>query len=85
MGLVIALLPSVLAVHGLERWSGFSTFTVISCGLLFQPLARAMPPSRAARLGMLVLPPSYALLAWGATQGSLAAVLLGVLGASSSC
>lgn len=85
VGLVIALLPSVLAAHGLARWSGFSTFTVISCGLLFQPLARAMPPNRAARLGMLVLPPSYALLAWGATQGSLAAVLLGALGASSSC
>ena len=85
VGLVIAVLPSVLAAHGLARWSGFSTFTVISCGLLFQPLARAMPPGRAVRLGLLVLPLSYALLAWGATQGSLAAVLLGALGASSSC
>ncbi|MCD5364107.1 MFS transporter [Chromobacterium aquaticum] len=85
VGLVIAVLPSVLAAHGLARWSGFSTFTVISCGLLFQPLARAMPPGRAVRLGLLVLPLSYALLAWGATQGSLVAVLLGALGASSSC
>lgn len=33
----------------------------------------------------MILPPSYALLAWGAIHGSLAAVLFGALGASSSC
>ncbi|MFU7347396.1 MFS transporter [Pseudomonas paraeruginosa] len=85
VGLVIAVLPSVLAAHGLARWSGFSTFTVISCGLLFQPLARRMPPARATCLGLVILPLSYALLAWGASHGSLAAVLFGALGASSSC
>ncbi|MFF6686718.1 MFS transporter [Pseudomonas aeruginosa] len=85
VGLVIAVLPSLLAAHGLARWSGFSTFTVISCGLLFQPLARRMAPASATCLGLVILPPSYALLAWGAIHGSLAAVLFGALGASSSC
>lgn len=63
VGLVIAVLPSLLAAHGLARWSGFSTFTVISCGLLFQPLARRMAPASATCLGLVILPPSYALLA----------------------
>jgi MFS family permease len=84
-GLVIAILPSVLASHDLQRWSGLSTFTVISCGLLFQPWVRRMQPARATGLGLLVLPLSYGLLAWGASIGSLAAVLLGALGASSAC
>ncbi|WP_260955851.1 MFS transporter [Pseudomonas citri] len=84
-GLVIAILPSVLTLHDLQRWSGLSTFTVISCGLLFQPWVRRMHPARASRLGLLILPLSYALLAWGASTGSLLAVLLGALGASSAC
>ncbi|WP_431494684.1 MFS transporter [Pseudomonas brassicacearum] len=84
-GLVIAILPSVLATHDLQRWSGLSTFTVISCGLLFQPWVRRMQPARATGLGLLILPASYALLAWGASAGSLLAVLLGALGASSAC
>ncbi|MBC3364275.1 MFS transporter [Pseudomonas sp. SWRI154] len=84
-GLVIAILPSVLAAHDLQQWSGLSTFTVISCGLVFQPWVRRMHPARATGLGLLVLPLSYALLAWGASQGSLPAVLLGALGASSAC
>ncbi|SDA49014.1 Predicted arabinose efflux permease, MFS family [Pseudomonas sp. NFACC15-1] len=84
-GLVIAILPSVLATHDLQRWSGLSTFTVISCGLLFQPWVRRMSPARATGLGLLILPLSYALLAWGASVGSLPAVLLGALGASSAC
>ncbi|MDO7895888.1 MFS transporter [Pseudomonas citrulli] len=84
-GLVIAILPSVLAAHALQQWSGLSTFTVISCGLLFQPWARRLQPARATGVGLLVLPLSYALLAWGASSGSLLAVLLGALGASSAC
>ncbi|MEA9977295.1 MFS transporter [Pseudomonas sp. 10B1] len=85
VGVVIALLPSVLATHDLERWSGLSTFTVISGGILFQPLVRRMQPANATGLGLLVLPLSYAFLAWGALSGSLVAVLIGALAASSSC
>ncbi|MNJ27613.1 multidrug efflux system protein MdtL [compost metagenome] len=85
VGLVIALLPSILKQHGLASWSGFSTFCVISCGLLFQPLARRMAPDKATLLGLMVLPCSYALLAWGADRGQLVAVLLGTVAASSAC
>lgn len=85
VGLVIALLPSILKQHQLANWSGFSTFCVISCGLLFQPLARRMPPAKATLLGLIVLPCSYALLAWGADSGHLLAVLLGTVAASSAC
>ncbi|MGE6824689.1 MFS transporter [Pseudomonas soli] len=85
VGLVIALLPGILRQHGLSAWSGFSTFCVISCGLLFQPLARRMASARATLLGLLILPCSYTLLAWGADSGNLAGVLLGAVAASSAC
>ncbi|UXZ44304.1 MFS transporter [Pseudomonas soli] len=85
VGLVIALLPGILRQHGLSAWSGFSTFCVISCGLLFQPLARRVASARATLLGLLILPCSYALLAWGADSGNLAGVLMGAVAASSAC
>lgn len=85
VGLVIALLPGILRQHGLSAWSGFSTFCVISCGLLFQPLARRLASARATLLGLGILPCSYALLAWGADRGQLGAVLLGAVAASSAC
>jgi len=85
VGLVIALLPSILRQHGLSAWSGFSTFCVISCGLLFQPMARRLSSRTATLLGLLILPCSYAVLAWGADSGQLSAVLLGAVAASSAC
>lgn len=84
-GVVIAILPSVLQAAGLGAWSGFSTFTVISCGLLFQPLARRMRARRAVALGLAILPSSYALIAWGALHGQLVVVLVGTVAASSAC
>jgi MFS family permease len=84
-GLVISILPSVLATHGLSKFAGLSAMLAISCGLLFQPLARRMAPARSTRLGLAILLPAYAVLAWGAWSGSLAAVLLGSLAASSAC
>ncbi|MDI9778876.1 MFS transporter [Pseudomonas putida] len=85
VGLVIALLPGILRQHSLSAWSGFSTFCVISCGLLFQPLARRMSSRTATLLGLAILPFSYALLAWGADSGRLWAVLAGAVAASSAC
>lgn len=85
VGLVIALLPGILRQHGLSAWSGFSTFCVISCGLLFQPMARRLPSAQATLLGLAILPCSYALLAWGADSGALHAVLFGAVAASSAC
>ncbi|SEL61240.1 Predicted arabinose efflux permease, MFS family [Roseateles sp. YR242] len=84
-GLVISILPSALAVHGLSRYSGLATMLAISCGLLFQPMARRQEPRHAVRLGLMILVPAYAVLAWGAWSGTLVAVLLGSLAASSAC
>lgn len=85
VGLVIALLPGILKQHGLSDWSGFSTFCVISCGLLFQPMARRLTGAKATLLGLLILPCSYAVIAWGAERGQLLTVLLGAVAASSAC
>lgn len=85
VGLVIAILPSTLAQHGLTAWAGFATFGVCSCGVLFQPLARKLSPYASTRLGLVILPLAYALIAWGALEGILVAVLLGTVAASSAC
>lgn len=85
VGLVIAILPSALQSHGLTAWSGFATFGICSCGVLFQPWARQLSPYRATLLGLTILLPAYGLIVWGATQGYLAAVLLGTIAASSAC
>ncbi|WP_413616637.1 MFS transporter [Halomonas cupida] len=85
VGLVITLLPTVLAQHGLSGWSGFAVFGICSCGVLFQPLARQLSPQAATRLGLLILPPAYALISWGALEGVLAAILIGTVAASSTC
>lgn len=85
VGLVIAILPSALNQHGLSAWSGFATFGICSCGVLFQPWARKLAPCNATSLGLVILPIAYGLIAWGAVQGYLAAVLLGTVAASSAC
>ncbi|MFI8749510.1 MFS transporter [Vreelandella lionensis] len=85
VGLVIATLPSALQRHGLSVWSGFATFGICSCGVLFQPWARKLTPRSATLLGLAILPMAYTLIAWGAVQGYLSAVLVGTVAASSSC
>ncbi|KAA0009974.1 MFS transporter [Billgrantia pellis] len=85
VGLVIAILPSTLAQQGLSGWAGFATFGVCSCGVLFQPWARKLAPQTATQVGLIILPLAYALIARGALQGDLVAVLLGTVAASSAC
>lgn len=84
-GLIISILPAVLAQHGLAKWSGATTLMAVSCGLLFQPAARRCEPVRAVSIGLLTLVPAFGLLAFGALRGQLALVLLGALMASSAC
>lgn len=85
VGLVIAILPSALHPHGLMAWSGFATFGICSCGVLFQSWARALAPTHATVLGLVILPVAYLLIAWGAIQGMLVIVLVGAVAASSAC
>lgn len=82
VGVVIAILPLALALHGLSVWAGLSTFGICICGLLFQPRARRQSPLASTQLGLIILPIAYALIVWGAFTGSLAAVLLGKVAAS---
>ena len=84
-GLVLSIIPSVLAEHGLAKYAGISSMLAISCGLLFQPLARKLSPLLSSKVGLFILLPSYVLLAWGALNASLVAILLAAFAASSSC
>lgn len=84
-GVVISILPAVLARNDLASYAGLSTMLSVSCGLLFQPLARRLSARRSTLLGLAILVPSYTLLAWGATRGDLLAVAVGALAVSSAC
>ena len=84
-GLVLSIIPSVLATHGLAKYAGISSLLAISCGLFFQPMARKLNPQVSCKLGILILLPAYALLAWGALHANLPVILLAAFLASSSC
>ncbi|HAE47112.1 MAG TPA: MFS transporter, partial [Tistrella mobilis] len=85
VGLVIAVLPASLARAGLGAHAGFATFLVIVPGILAVPAARRMAPEIAIRRGLAVLVPGYALIAWGALSGSVAAVFAGTALAATAC
>lgn len=84
-GLIISILPSALATHGLSSYSGLSALLAISCGLLFQPVARKLAPVKATTIGLIILFPAYVALAWAALSGHIIVVLLASLCASSAC
>ncbi|HEY8383559.1 MAG TPA: MFS transporter [Microvirga sp.] len=77
VGLVISVFPAALRAHGLSGWSGFSTFLVISAGLLVQPIARRLDPLKSIRIGLVFVPLGYAGLTFGALWPSLPLVLAG--------
>lgn len=85
VGLVIAILPSVLLQYGLGAWSGFAIFGICSCGVLFQPWAKRLPPYKATLVGLVILPFAYCLIGYGAANGYLLPLLLGTVAASSAC
>jgi predicted MFS family arabinose efflux permease len=84
-GLVIAVLPAQLAVHGQGVWVGMVLFLVNGVGALFQPVARRMSSLRSLYLGLVLLPAGYGLLVTGAANGSLPLVLGGAAIAGASC
>jgi MFS family permease len=84
-GMVIAVVPTELARHNLTAWTGVALFCVNGTGVLFQPIARRMEPDRALRLGLLLAPLGYALLAFGAWLGSVVLLLTGAAVAGSAC
>lgn len=84
VGVVIALVPAALASHGHEVWTGFSTFFVISTGLVVQPLARKLSPLRSLSVGMLLVPIGFTVLVAGVACSSLPLLLLGAMLTSSA-
>lgn len=84
-GMVIAIVPSQLARHNLVAWTGVALFLVNGVGVLFQPAARRMNPDRALRLGLLLAPAGYALLALGAWLGLIWLLLAGAAIAGAAC
>ncbi|QHE90483.1 MFS transporter [Pandoraea fibrosis] len=85
VGVVIGVVPAALAAHGHAAWAGFATFFVISTGLLFQPAARRMAPVKAVRIGLVLVPLGFVVLALGVTYANLPALLVGAAVASSAC
>ncbi len=84
-GLMIAVLPRALRVYGLDSWSGLCIFCVTAAGFFIQPLAQRLGPDRSVRIGILVLPFAFLLIALGARFGWLLPLLLGAaLNGSSS-
>ena len=84
-GVIVSLLPSQLARHGLSAWAGPALFLVNGTGVLMQPTARRLTPSSALLVGFACLPVGFALLLLGAARGTLALVMVGaaVAGAAS--
>lgn len=76
-GLVIAIVPSQLRVFDLAAWAGPVLFTVNAAGVLVLSHARRLSALQALRLGFVLLPVGYSLLAIGAWQGWLPLVLVG--------
>jgi MFS family permease len=84
VGMVIGLVPVVLSSHGHDAWTGFSTFFVISTGLVAQPLARKLSPLRSLCLGMLLAPCGFTVLIVGVAFMSLPLLLIGAMLASAA-
>lgn len=84
-GLVVGVIPGQLAEHGLSAWAGPVLFLINGAGVLAQPRARRMPPLRAIRVGLLVIPAGYFLVIGGAELHALPVVLAGACLAGTGC
>ena len=84
-GMVIAIVPSELAVRDLLAWSGLTLFLVNGVGVLCQPAARKMEPDRALRLGLILAPLGYVLLTLGVWLSWVWLILLGAAVSGSAC
>lgn len=83
-GLVIAILPTQLAQHGLTLWIGLILFMVNGSGVLAQPLARRLSSTQAMQIGLILLPIGYGFLLLGVQRGSLILILIGAAIAGSA-
>jgi len=76
-GVVLTTVPATLAMLGHPRTGAWAVAGMILAGTLAQQAFRAMPPSRAMRLGLPLLTLGAGLVFAGAILGSLWLLLLG--------
>lgn len=84
-GLVIAIVPSQLRIHGLQLWSGPALFLVNVVGALAQPFAQRLKSQQALRIGYILVPIGYSLMVLGAWLGNTLLVLVGAGLAGAAC
>jgi len=84
-GLLIAIVPSQLQIHGQERWVGPALFLVNMVGVLAQPLAGRIGSHRSMLIGHILIPTGLALLLYGSHSGNVLILLIGSALAGSAC
>src|SRR5690606_16675401 len=84
-GLVVAIIPSVLAAHQLGMWAGPVLFLVNAAGILAQGFAKKLASTTAMRVGYLVIPAGFWLMVVGARTDQLAIVLVGACLCGTGC
>ncbi len=85
IGLVMSIVPMLLAQHHLAAWSGAAIFCVSVSGALCQIAARRMNSTRAQKLSVMWIPIGYVLLLIGAVAGLVPVALIGAALIGAAC
>ncbi len=85
IGLVMSIVPMLLAQHHLVAWSGAAIFCVSATGALCQIAARHMNSTRAQTLSVIWIPFGYVFLLIGAVSGLVPVALSGAAIIGAAC
>jgi MFS family permease len=85
IGLVMSIVPMLLAQHQLAGWSGAAIFCVSAAGGLCQIAARRMDSARAQMVSILWIPLGYLMLLVGAVSGMVVLALVGAAITGAAC
>ncbi len=85
IGLVMSIVPMLLAQYQLAAWSGAAIFCVTAAGGLCQLVTRRMDPARAQKVSILLIPLGYMMLLAGAVAGMLPLALIGAAITGAAC
>jgi MFS family permease len=85
IGLVMSIVPMLLAQHQLAAWSGAAIFCVSAAGGVCQIAARRMNSARAQKVSVVWIPLGYVLLLVGAVSGLVALALVGAAITGAAC
>ncbi|EPX76448.1 MFS transporter [Salipiger mucosus] len=76
-GMIIAVVPLELAMHGLFGWTGPVIFLAIFVGFLCQPVAKRLSDKASLALGLALIPSGFGLILFGSWMQAIAPVLIG--------